>query len=787
MIRNYLKIAWRNLWKNKGYSLLNIGGLAIGMAAAILILLMVRQERSMDMFHHKKDRLYIAGNQSEFDGETATWFATPKPLAPALKEEFPEIVHTARYTSNSDFLLRSKDRKNTVRSAFIDPEFLEMFDFPLLEGDPDHLFDHPDNIVLTASTAKKLFGTDRQLAGKTVKIDSTDYATVTGVLRDLPENTQFRFEAILPWSYMEKLGWSDDFWGNNSVATFIELAPAASPGQVGEKIRDITIRRSNHEESNEVILHGIPDWWLRSRYENGKIAGGRIEMVRLFTLIACFILFIACINFMNLSTARSEKRAREVGVRKVSGAGRHALIGQFLGESVLMAFLSGILATGIVILGLPYFNTLLSHPLHPGIDDPSLWVFLAGIILATGILAGAYPAFFLSSFNPARVLKGSLKGNRGNFNPRKILVITQFTIAIVLIVSTIVIHRQIAYAQDRENGYDRNNLIYVMEQGDIPKRAHLIKDELLRRNIAQSVSRAGSPVTEAWSNGWGMEWKGKKEGDKTIFDRYYGDEDLVATLGLTLVEGRDFDLSEFPTDSTAMLLNEAAVKAMGFKNPIGQIVKDNDVDWHVVGVVKDFIIRSPYDPIVPMIIGGSGGWFNALHIRFNPSLNTATALSLTREVFEKYNPDYPFFYHFVDEAYARKFEDSRRKGKLAALFAFLTIFISCLGLFGLAAYMAENRTKEIGVRKVLGASVSSIAGLLSKEFILLVLAACAIAFPIAYWAMSRFLQDFDYRISLGWDVFAIAGTGAVVLALATVSFQAVRAATANPVKSLKTE
>ncbi|MBC9794762.1 ABC transporter permease [Sinomicrobium weinanense] len=788
MIRNYFKIAWRNLWKNKGYSLLNIGGLAVGMAAAMLILLMVQNERSMDMFHHKKDRLYIAGNQSVFDGKIDTWFWTPKPLGPALSEEYPEVGHTARYASGGRFLFSNGDRKINTSGAFIDPDFLNMFDFPLLEGDKKHLFDNPSNMVITAATAKKIFGKERQVVGKTIKIDSTDYATVTGVLDDLPGNTQFEFEYLLPWSYMKKLGWADESWGNNSVSTFVELRPNADRALVEDKIRDITKRRSNGQEDNSIILHSIPDWWLRSKFENGKIAGGRIEMVRMFTFIACFILLIACINFMNLSTARSEKRAREVGVRKVAGAGRYSLIGQFLGESILIASVAGIVSLGIVLLAIPYFNSLVNHPLSIDLGNSQFWLLTIGVILITGLLAGSYPAFFLSSFKPVKTLKGTFRQTHSGFNPRKALVVVQFTIAIILIVSTLVIHRQIQFGKDREDGYDKNNLVYIMEQGDIPKNTELIKSELLHNNIAASVTRTFSPLTEGWSNTWGIEWRGKQEGDKTTFDRFSADEHLVQTAGLTLVTGRDFDLAKYPTDSTAVLLSESAVKAMGFDNPIGEIIRDNDTDMHVVGVVKDFIMRSPYEPIPPMLIEGFAVFgFNTIHIKFNPSLSTAEALAKTEEIFKKYNPAYPFVYHFVDEAYAQKFRESQRTGTLAALFAFLTIFISCLGLFGLAAYMAENRTKEIGVRKVLGASVFSITKLLSREFVMLVLASCIIAFPIAYWLMDRFLQNFNYRISLGWGIFIVAGAGALILALLTVSSQAIKAAVANPAKSLKTE
>ena len=786
MLRNYVKIAWRNLWKSKGYSALNIGGLAIGMAAAVLILLWIANEMSFDMFHSKRDRLYLAGNQTVFNGDLQTWFTTAKPLGPALAAEFPDIAHTSRYSANN-FLFTVGDKKLTANGAFVDSAFLEMFDFPLLAGDKHAVLNRPSDIVITQSLAKRLFGNGDAL-GKTIQLDTVDVATVSGVLQDLPGNTRFRgIDYLLPWLYMEKLGFSDDYWGNNSVQTYVELVPTASRQAVSDKIRDVVIRHSNGEQDNEIILHALPDWWLRSTYENGQITGGRIEMVRLFGVIAGFILLIACINFMNLSTARSEKRAKEVGIRKVAGAYRRSLIAQFISESILLALLAGIVALLIVVVALPAFRNVVQRDITIDFGHPYFWLSGMAFILLTGLLAGSYPAFFLSAFNPVNVLKGSFRRANAVFNPRKILVVTQFSIAIVLIIGTVVLHRQIQYGKERENGYNKNNLVYIFEVGEVAKNSSLIKNELLTSGIAESVTRTSAPLTEGWSNSWGFGWQGKQPDDKTVFDRLCVDEHIVKTAGLTLVAGRDFDLSNYPTDSLGVILNESAVKAMGFENPIGQLIKDNGEEWHVIGVIEDFITRSPFDPIDPMVIEGAAGWFSTMHIKFNPTLSTADALQKTADIFKRYNPDYPFDYTFVDEAYAQKFAETQRTGTLAASFAFLTIFISCLGLFGLAAYMAESRTKEIGVRKVLGASVYAITRLLSKEFVMLVLIACIIAFPIAYWAMDNFLQTFDYRISLGLGIFVTSGLGALLLALITVSSQAIKAALANPVDSLRDE
>jgi putative ABC transport system permease protein len=786
MLKNYIKIAWRNLLKNKGYSLINIGGLAVGMASAMLILLWVQNQMSVDLFHHKKDRLYKAMNRAPFDGELHTWDRTPKPLGPALKTEFPEIANTSRFTDNGNFLFTVGDKKITCAGAFVDSVFLNMFDFPLIAGNQNHILDQPNAIVITETMAKKLFDEGDAL-GKVIKIDSTDYATVTGVLKDLPNNTCFKFDYLLPWAYMKKIGWTDDYWGNNSIQTYVELTPNSSQRVVESKIKDITIRHHPGNEDTEVFLHALPNWWLYSKFKNGKIAGGRIEMVRLFTVIASFILLIACINFMNLSTARSEKRAKEVGVRKVAGAQKQSLIIQFLSESVIIAGIAGMVALGIVMLAVPSFSELVNQRLSVNYGSLNFWLSALAFVLFTGIMAGSYPALFLSSFVPVKVLKGTFKKAQAAISPRKILVIIQFSIAIILIISTLIINRQIQYGKDRESGYNKNNLIYIFGIGDIEKNYKLIKQELLNNGIASSVTKTSAPITEGWSNSWGFQWQGRAPDDKTVFDRFCVDDGFVKTAGLTLVAGRDMDLSTYPTDSTAVLLNESAVKAMGFANPIGQTVKDNGIEWHVVGVFKDFILQSPYSPVVPMVVEGAKGWFNAIHIKFNTSLETAAALGKTEEIFKRYNPAYPFEYNFVDEAYAKKFEESQRMGNLATLFAFLTIFISCLGLFGLAAYMAETRTKEIGVRKVLGASVFSITKLLSKEFVLLVLISCFVAFPIAYWAMNHFLESFDYRISIGWGTFILAGIGSLLIALLTVSSQAIKAAVINPVKSLRSE
>jgi ABC-type antimicrobial peptide transport system permease subunit len=531
---------------------------------------------------------------------------------------------------------------------------------------------------------------------------------------------------------------------------------------------------------------------LFSKSENGVLVDGPIETVRLFIVIAAFILLIACINFMNLSTARSEKRAKEVGIRKVMGAQREKLILQFIGESIMFSFVAFLIALFIVQISLSVFNELVNKELFINYTDTSFWLFAVFFILISGILAGSYPAFFLSAFKPVKVLKGTFKKAEAAINPRKVLVVVQFTFAIVLIISTLIVQKQIQYTLNRDAGYNRNNLIYMFGQGDIDKHFDLIKHNLLNSGAVVSITRCANPITRRWSDSWGYAWQGStKQDEKTDFVRLGTDADFVKTIGVKLIAGRDIDIYNYPTDSNAVMLNETAIKSMRLQHPMGTIIKSANGygQWHVVGVIKDFILESPYQKdINPMMIFGpanSNGY--VLHLKLNAANNTAANLAKIEKIFKEYNPQYPFEYVFADEAYAKKFDDTQRTGKLASLFAGLTIFISCLGLFALAAYSAENRTKEIGVRKVLGASVFNITSLMSKDFLKLVIISFAIASPIAWFAMEKWLDDYSYRINMQWWIFAAAGLLSVIIALITIIFHVLKAAIANPVRSLRTE
>jgi ABC-type antimicrobial peptide transport system permease subunit len=786
MIRNFFIIAWRNLLKKKSFSFINITGLAIGMAAAILILLWIQHEVSYDNFHEKKDRLYQAWNRYTTDGKTGCWNNTPKPMAIAISQDYPEVEKTTRVNFLPPVKIDFGNKKFYGRGRIVDSTFLDMFTFPVVKGNASTALNDVTSIVLTEKLANTIFGNDNPI-GQTLRLDNSDNFKVSAVVKAPPTNSQFEFEFLLPWSYMRVKGWDDDYWSNNSLATYVLLKKGSMLSSIEPKVKTLRLKYDKEDPKIETFLYPSSRWRLYGSFENGKESGGRIEIVRLFAIIAGFILLIACINFMNLSTARSEKRAKEVGIRKVVGAQKKSLLLQFLGESVMLALIAGTLSLVIVQLALPSFNKLVNKELFVDFSSPLFWIAATAFVLFTGLLAGSYPAAYLSSFKPVNVLKGTLKSANALVTPRKILVISQFTFAIILIIATIIVRQQIQNAQRRQTGYSKDNLVYHFTEGESAKNYMLIKNELLATGTALSVSMTSAPVTEGWSNTWGMEWPGKDPKDRTLFNRFCADDAVTRTLGLQLVSGRDFDLKNFPTDSNAALLNESAVKHMGLKQPLGQTIKDMGQAWHVVGIIKDFIINSPYQPLEPMFIVGAKGWFNVIHVKLNGKNPQDKNIASLKSIFKKYNPEYEVNYRFADEEYARKFEDEKRTGILATLFAILTIIISCLGLFGLSSYMAENRIKEIGVRKVLGATVMNVTTLLSKDFLKLVLISFIVAVPIAYWSMYAWLQNYPYRIPIRWWVFAMAGLAAMLIALITVSFQAIKAAMSNPVKSLRTE
>lgn len=786
MLKNYLKIAWRNLVRNKSFSLLNIVGLSIGLAVTALILIWINFEMGVDQFHKNKNRIYEVYNQYPVDGEIWTWNSTPKIMAPTIKKDYPEVESISRYNYDDTFLFSVGDKRMKSTGTIVDPDFLNIFSFPLIEGNIESVLEGVNSVVITETFAKKMFGNDPAV-GKVVKVNNADTFKVTGILKDLPNNTGFNFEFLIPWAYAKQLGWDDKHWGNNSIATYVLLKEGTDYTAFSKKIK--TLRERYDKKSPDMITYLYPwsRYWLYSEFEDGKEVGGEIVTIRMFGFIAAIILLIACINFMNLSTARSEKRSKEVGVRKVVGARKGALIGQFLGESILISTIAAVLALLLVVLALPFFGELVERPLALDLTNERFWLFAFLIVVLTGILAGSYPALYLSGFKPSAVLKGTFKKFSTPVTPRKVMVVLQFSAAIILITASIIVTQQLQKVQNRQSGYTKANLIYAIVEGDISKNYTLIKNELLASGTAESVTKTNSPITQGWSNSWGFQWKGKDEDNKTLIQRFNADDAIAKTIGMEIIAGRDFDLDKYPTDSTAAIVNESAVKLMKFEEAIGQTIKDNGIEWHVVGVVKDFILNSPFQKIDPMVIEGAMNANNIIHIKLDPKVGTSESLSKVEAIFNKYNPEYPFNYEFVDQEYAKKFNHEQKTGQMVNLFTLLTIFISCLGLFGLASYMAENRIKEIGIRKVLGASVQSITTLLSTDFLKLVLISIALAIPVSWYFMSKWLEDFAYRITISWWTFALAGILALTIAFLTVGYQAIKAAIANPIKSLRTE
>ncbi|WP_337043935.1 ABC transporter permease [Emticicia sp. 17c] len=793
MLSNYLKIAFRNLMRAKSFMFINISGLAVGIAACTLIILWIQDELQYDRFYEKTNRLYQVYNKDIFSGVPQVWESTPRPLATAMKQDYADIEETARFRS-AELMLSTGDKKMNAGGAFVDPSFLYLFDFPLKSGNAQSVLAGNNGIVITETLAEKLFGTT-QAIGKVVQIDNKESFSVTGVLADLPRNSKFgQVTYLLPYNYFVNLGWGSDAWESNNDYTYVLLKDRADEAAVNQKIRSLT---ANHlkgvidDVSNrQIFLHPASKWYLYSKPENGQLVEGRIVTVRLFGLIAIFILLIAAVNFINLSTARSEKRAKEVGVRKVAGAQKISLVLQFIGESVLLTFFAGIIALLLVGLSLPFFNQLTGKTLALHFNSPYFWLLALGVLLFTGVLAGFYPAFFLANFQPSKVLKGALRSQRAAFTPRKILVVVQFTFAIVLIVSTLIISRQIDYAQNRDKGYNQNNLLFAVLSGNLPAHYDALQQALTESGAVTAMSKSLGPMTYVNLRQWGVSWPGSTTADKDIeFNRFGTDAGFLKTTGTQLLAGREIDVRKYPTDSTALLLNETAVKTMRLKNPIGASVKFHNTEWHVVGVVKDFVYASPFDAIKPALIEGPGGPVSLgwLSIRLNPANPLASNLAVLEKIFAKYNQAYPFEYFFADESYKAKFANEQQTGTLTGLFTGLTIFIACLGLFGLAAYTAQQRTKEVGIRKVLGAPVISLVQLLTRDFIRLLLVAFVIGAPIGWYIMEKWLQDYNYRIVVGAGVFVLTLASALFIVLVSVGFQAIKAALVNPVKSLKSE
>ena len=796
MIRNYFKTAWRSLLNNKVYSAINILGLAAGMAVALLIGLWVVDQYSYDRFLPNYKNLYQVEMNvtSQHDGEH-TQSALAIPLTDVLRKGIPGIRHVAEtdWVGMQWHDLLAGDKKLYLGGGAVAPDFLQIFQYTFIEGSAISALSDPHSVIITQSVSKALFGNADPL-NKIVRIDNKQNLKVTGVIKDIPRNASMQFSFLTPFSYKEL---TEDWmkgartnWTNNSFNAYVELQPGVAYAQIAPEIKGLVYKHSPEMRfiKPEVFLQPLQDWHLYSDFKNGKAVGGFIDYVRMFSIIGILVLLIACINFMNLSTARSEKRAREVGVRKAIGSQRSDLILQFLAESVLITFISFLFSILFVQLALPSFNTLVSSAITIPFGNPLFWGVMLLYVLITGLLAGSRPAFYLSSFNPVKVLKGTIQVGKAAALPRKILVVLQFTCSVALIISTIIVYQQIRYAKNRPTGYSAERLMMTDMSDDLGNHYDALKNDLIASGAVESIAKASSPVTNVYSHQSLNSWPGKNAGDEVVnIGSISVSENYFKTLGMALKEGRDFS-SNWSADTSSVILNEAAVKRIGLKNPVNQLISwsGNSKPVHIIGVVKDALMESPFTPVAPAIFNhGRGG--NNLMYRLQANVNTHDAIAKIAKIFDRYNPAYPYIYQFVDDEYNHKFGLEELVGKLAGVFAGLAIFISCLGLFGLAAYVAEQRTKEIGIRKVLGASITQVWLLLSGDFILLVVISCVIASPIAFYMLHNWLQNYDYRISIGPGVFVLSAFGALIITLLTISFQAVKAAITNPVKSLRSE
>ncbi|MEO8763753.1 MAG: ABC transporter permease [Ginsengibacter sp.] len=790
MIKNYLKTAWRNILRNKGYTALNISGLAMGMAVALLIGLWVFNQYSYDKFLPDYQRLYQVKRNFNSNGEILTISSTSLKLADALRKEIPEI----EYVAESDWMgphgLMTGGKKFYLNGAQINSDFLKMFQYPLLGGNVDNVMRDPYSIVLTQSTAKALFGNENPI-GKTVRFDNKNDLKVTGILKDIPANSTLQFNYLVPFSFFEQnTPWVKEArvgrFGYNSFQIFAKIKKGVSYTQVSSKIKSIekTEKDNTNAMLSDVIMQPVKEWHLYADYKNGKAANGFIEYVNMFGIIGVLVLLIACINFINLTTARSEQRAREVGVRKAIGSRKKDLVFQFLTESFLLTFIAFLFSMLFVQLALPAFNSLTGNQVSIPFKSLLFWLIVLSCVVLTALVAGSRPAFYLSSFNPVKVLKGTMQAGGKPSLPRKILVVLQFSCSVVLITSTIIIYRQIQFARERPAGYDLNRLMITDMTNDLDRNYTALKNELIQKGVVESVSTASSPATGIHWHSDVDAWPGKNAGETIEMGTIIVAVDYFKTLGIRFSEGRDFINS---TDSTSVIFNEAAIKQMRIKNPLSQVITWNEKKYHIAGVARDALMESPFAAAEPtMFICEKGNQGNLMY-RLSPQIKTQDAIARLTAIFNKYNPAYPYNYQFADAEYAGKFKLELLVGKLAGIFAGLAIFISCLGLFGLAAYVAERRTKEIGIRKVLGATLSQVWLLLSKEFIVLVLISCLIATPVSLYFLQDWLQKYSYRIDIGAGVFIVASAMALVITLLTVSFQAIKAGIANPVKSLRNE
>ncbi|MBS1531026.1 MAG: ABC transporter permease [Bacteroidetes bacterium] len=790
MIKTFIRTAFRSFQKNKGFSFLNILGLAIGITCAALIFLWVEDEVNFDSVNTKKDRLYMAWENQKYDTYVFSESSTPGPMGPAIQAELPGVANVCRTSEGTNSYLFSQGDKSVYASGkYVEDSFFRMFTISFVQGNQATALKARYSLVITQSAAKKFFGNESDVVGKTIRVDNKQDYIVSGVIKDLPANTSIQFEWLMPFQiYWDNSPWLKP-WSNNDVSTYVELKPGVNVATVNAQLKDF-IQKREPKSLGHVFLYAMNDWHLRTEFKDGKLTGGgQIFYVHLFTTIAWIILFIACINFMNLATARSEKRAREVGVRKVLGAGKRSLVAQFIGESVFLALVAAVIAVVILVCILPAFNLLVQKQLTPGFDNPYHITALLLIAIICGVVAGSYPSLYLSSFRPVAVLKGLKLKDSGAAVVRKGLVILQFTASIVLIISTVIIYQQIQHVKDRPLGFNKDRLLRLPLQGDMAKNYYPIRQEILSSGYFEDVALADHDIIYGGNNTDGMTWQGKDPSSKVLISQRYVTPDYMHTTGLKILEGRNLTVTDTGRP-IRMVITRSLEKLMGKESALGKAMHfEGDTTMAtIVGVVNDYVYGNMYgrpDPV--MFFVGAPKDNTLMYARLQPKADLQKSLAGLQTILKKYNPKYPFDYQLVDDQFNNMFQTEGLASKLSRLFASLAIIISCLGLFGLAAYTAERRTKEIGIRKVLGASIASVTTLLSKDFLVLVGLSCIVAFPLAWYAMSKWLKGYEYHINIQYWVFAAAGITAAAIALLTVSYQAIKAALANPVKSLRSE
>jgi putative ABC transport system permease protein len=790
MFQKTLKAGVRNFWKNKSYSFLNILGLAIGIACAGLIFLWVEDETAFDGVHIKKERLYLVMNNWPFSEHFSTYENTPGLMGPAMKKEIPGIVNTCRTTEGQSTQLIVIGNKSVYSGGvYADSSLFSMFTISFIQGRAVTAFAQIHSMVITEKAARKFFGDDKNVMGRTVRLDNKQDYRITGVVKDLPENNSIQFEWLVPFDiFFKENSWLSN-WDSNGILTMVELEKTAGPEAINQQLHDY-IKKRVPKSIVSSFLFPMKDWHLHWDFENGKPTGkGRIQYVHMFSLIAWIILFLACINFMNLATARSEKRAKEVGVRKVLGSGRGKLIIQFISEAMFLAFLSVIVGVLLMMIALPFFNTLAQKQLALNLSDTVHLLSLLGITLVCGLVAGSYPSLYLSSFNPVFVLKGIKMKSGSAALIRRGLVVMQFSVSIILIICTIIIFQQIEHVKNRELGYDLNNQLLMDVQGNMGKQFNAIKQDLLNTGVVEKAALSDHETIYGGDNSDHYSWEGKDPNATNIISWRNVSPELLSTNGIKVVLGRDF-YPDPVLDSSNIIITESLAKLMNKPNPIGAIIHADTDRYTVIGMVKDFVYGNVSgttpDPLI-FFCNPHYEYESVMYVRLKKQVNTEKAVTLIESVMKKDNPLYPFQYRFEEDQFNRMFLGEMLVSKLSRVFAVLAICISCLGLFGLAAFTAERRTKEIGIRKVLGAGVMRLAGLLSGEFLKLIAISSLLAFPVAWYAMHSWLQNYAYHITISWWVFVMAGTASILIALITISFQTIRAAVVNPIRSLRSE